>query len=69
MISKMYAITSQWFPTLYVVYFPIDIVVRIWDMYLIEGRKTLFRVALAILKVNEKAILNEQNDDMMYFVI
>ena len=69
MISKMYAITSQWFPTLYVVYFPIDIVVRIWDMYLIEGRKTLFRVALAILKVNEKAILDEQNDDMMYFVI
>ena len=38
-------------------------------MYLIEGRKTLFRVALAILKVNEKAILNEQNDDMLYFVI
>ena len=69
MISKMYAITSQWFPTLYVVYFPIDIVVRIWDMYLIEGRKTLFRVALAILKVNEKTILNEQNDDMMYFVV
>lgn len=69
MMSKMYAITSQWFPTLFVIYFPIDIVVRIWDMYLIEGRKTLFRVALALLKISEKKILSEEDDDMMYFVV
>ena len=38
-------------------YFPKPIVVRIWDVYLVEGRKTIFRVALAIMKCNEKALL------------
>lgn len=40
--------------TLFAVYFPIEIVVRIWDVFLVEGRKTIFRLALAILKINEK---------------
>ena len=62
----MYAIATQWFPTLYTIYFPISIVVRIWDMYLIEGRKTLFRVALAILKINESEILDEEMEDMLF---
>ena len=43
--------------TLFAVYFPIQIVVRIWDVYLLEGRKTIFRIALAILKLCEKALL------------
>jgi Rab-GTPase-TBC domain len=43
--------------TLFAVYFPIEIVVRIWDVFLIEGRKTIFRLALAILKINEKELM------------
>lgn len=49
-VPQMYA--TQWFLTLFAVYFPIEVVVRIWDIYLVEGRKTIFRVALAILKIN-----------------
>ena len=69
MIGQLYALATQWFPTLFVVYFPIDIVVRIWDMYLIEGRKTLFRVALAIMKINQKEILEEESEDMLYMKV
>ena len=34
--------------------FPDEVVTRIWDIYFVEGRKTLFRCALAIFKLNEK---------------
>ena len=37
--------------------FPINIVVRILDIYLTEGRKILFRIALAIFKCLEKDLL------------
>ena len=43
--------------TLFSDYFPIHIVVRILDIYLMEGRKILFKVALAIFKILEKDFL------------
>jgi hypothetical protein len=58
----MYA--SQWFLTLYAIYFNIDVVVRIWDIYLVEGKKTLFRIALGILKLCEKRLMKAELGDM-----
>jgi hypothetical protein len=58
----MYA--SQWFLTLYAIYFNIDVVVRIWDIYLVEGKKTLFRIALSILKLCEKRLMQAELGDM-----
>ena len=51
---------THWYMTLFSVYFPIDVVVRIWDIYLIEGRKTIFRISLAIIKLNEKALFESE---------
>ena len=51
----MYA--SQWFMTIFVVDFPIETVVRIWDIFLIEGRKVIYRIALAVFKIMEKKLL------------
>ena len=51
----MYA--SRWFMTIYADFFPINVVVRIIDIYLMEGRKVAFRVALAIMKLCEKEIM------------
>ena len=48
---------SSWFITLFADYLPIDVVVRIFDIYLMEGRKILFRIALAIFKLNEKELM------------
>jgi len=52
---QMYA--SRWFITLFADYFPIEIVVRILDIYLMEGRKILFRVALAVFKLCEAQLM------------
>ena len=48
---QMYA--SKWFMTLFSDYFTMNIVVRILDIYLMEGRKIIFRIALAIMKMCE----------------
>jgi ecotropic viral integration site 5 protein len=40
---------TQWFMLLFTHRFPMDCVVRIWDVFLHEGPKMLFRVALAIM--------------------
>ena len=52
---QMYA--SRWFMTIFADYFNINIVVRILDIFLMEGRKILFRIALAIFKLLEKELI------------
>ncbi|RHY33691.1 hypothetical protein DYB32_003530 [Aphanomyces invadans] len=47
----MYA--TQWFVTLYSYSFPFEFVTRVWDIYLHEGWKIVYRVAVALLKVSE----------------
>ena len=36
---------SQWFLTLYAYTLPIDHLLRVWDVFLLEGPKVLFRFA------------------------
>lgn len=50
--------------TLFSDYFPINVVVRIIDIFLMEGRKILFRIALAILKLLEKDLMVAQDQEM-----
>ena len=50
MRPSMYA--SQWFMTVFSYNFPFDVVVRIWDIFLAEGWKIVFRVALALLQLS-----------------
>lgn len=54
-VPVMYA--QPWFLTLYSGFFKLELVSRIWDIFLVEGKKTIFRIALAILKVNEEELL------------
>ncbi|KAI8086444.1 rab-GTPase-TBC domain-containing protein [Halteromyces radiatus] len=46
-------VTSHWFLTLFINIMPTETVLRIWDSFFIEGYKTLFRVALTMIKMNE----------------
>ena len=60
---------SKWFITVFCYSFPFDFVYRIWDVYLHEGIKFVFRVALALMKVNETEILKiNRYDAMMKFL-
>ena len=36
---------------------PLELTLRIWDVFFIEGQKIIYRVALAVLKINEKYLL------------
>lgn len=40
---------SQWFITIFAYSLPFDLVLRIWDAFMLEGIKVVFRVGLALL--------------------
>ena len=48
---------SQWFMTIFSCSLSFPCIVRVWDIFMVEGRKILYRVALAIFKMTEKTIL------------
>jgi hypothetical protein len=43
---------SQWFMTIFAVTLPYECIIRIWDILIVEGPKMIYRVALAIFKIN-----------------
>ena len=65
-IPQMYA--TQWFMTIFVVDFPIETVVRIWDIFFIEGRKVIYRIALAVFKMMEKRLVEGELADMFEII-
>lgn len=48
--------TSAWFMSCFIGTFPIETTLRVWDSCFYEGSKTLFRIALTILKIGEPEI-------------
>ncbi|KAI9145577.1 rab-GTPase-TBC domain-containing protein [Paraphysoderma sedebokerense] len=52
--STMYA--SQWFMTLFAYRFPLELVLRVFDIIIAEGVDALLRFAVAILKKNQETI-------------
>jgi len=48
---------SEWFSTLFVYNFPIEVVVRLWDIFFVEGVEYLFKVALAVLTIYQEELL------------
>ena len=50
--------------TLFSCGFPFAVIVRIWDILIVEGKKILYRVALAIFKLNEKAMLAGEMEEI-----
>ncbi|KAI9140134.1 rab-GTPase-TBC domain-containing protein [Paraphysoderma sedebokerense] len=51
------ALISPWFLTLFINILPIECVLRVWDCLYYEGNKILYRIALAVLKLNEDKIM------------
>ncbi|KAM5192147.1 TBC1 domain family member 2A [Mantella aurantiaca] len=61
-------ITFNWFLVVFVDNLVSDILLRVWDAFLYEGTKVIFRYALAIFKYNEEEILklNDETDIYQY---
>eukprot|EP01083_Nonionella_stella_P083472 230847_1 len=58
----MYA--SQWFITVFSHSVPFDLVVRVWDVFLSEGYKVIFRVGIAMFRLYEDRLLALKFEDI-----
>jgi len=58
---------SKWFMTLFTYNFPFEAVVRIWDVFLNEGIKIIFRVGLQCLKNDEEKFLELQGGQLFSY--
>ncbi|XP_054706991.1 uncharacterized protein LOC129216801, partial [Uloborus diversus] len=54
---ELSTVTLNWFLSVFIDALPIETLLRIWDCFLLEGPKVLFRFSLGILKLQEEAIL------------
>ncbi|CAB1337318.1 unnamed protein product [Coregonus sp. 'balchen'] len=59
-------ITFNWFLVVFVESLPSDILLRVWDAFLYEGTKVIFRYALALFKYKEEEILNIHDNVEIY---
>lgn len=59
-------ITFNWFLTVFVDNIPPDMMVQIWDTFLYEGDKVLFRFAIAIFKYYEEEIVRIKEPLKLY---
>lgn len=59
-VPSFYA--THWFLTLFSYYFTFGLVSRIWDMFLCEGWKPIYRVALALLKMEQQMLLSASSE-------
>lgn len=53
----------SWFLTCFVDNIPVEVYLRIWDVFLYEGNKVLFRFALAFFKLHEQEIMDRGSTD------
>jgi hypothetical protein len=62
--------SSSWFITLYssTLQNKVDILLKIWDMFLIDGWKVIFKTAIAILERVAPELMNKKFEDIMAIV-
>mmetsp|Transcript_11882 Transcript_11882/g.18254 ORF Transcript_11882/g.18254 Transcript_11882/m.18254 type:complete len:923 (-) Transcript_11882:185-2953(-) len=59
---------TQWLLTLYTSSFPFDLVSRVWDSFLVEGWKVIYRVMLGLLKHAEPTLLEMPFEQILMFL-
>ena len=62
-------VTAAWLLTLFVTTVPMETVMRIWDAFFCEGNKILLRVGVALLRVNEPALLATDDFEQAFAVL
>lgn len=56
---------AQWFLTLFVYHFQFRALLRVWDIFLCEGFKIIFRTAIALMKWDEEMLLSLPFDQIL----
>ena len=52
---------QKWFSKLYTKYFPYEIIIRVWDNYIIKGNIYIYEVAIGIFGLLKKHIMNSSD--------
>jgi TBC1 domain family member 2B len=60
------SITLNWFLAIFIDSVPFETLLRIWDCFLLEGNKVLFRYSCALLYMHKYGLL-EQRDTISMF--
>uniref|UniRef100_A0A060SYI6 ARAD1A12650p n=1 Tax=Blastobotrys adeninivorans TaxID=409370 RepID=A0A060SYI6_BLAAD len=59
---QLSVVSLPWFLSIFINSMPLIFAFRIMDVFFMEGSKTLFQVALAILRINGEALLDAEDD-------
>ena len=59
--------STQWFLTIFSNSFPFDLVVQVWDCFLSEGWKIVFRVMLTFMRYSAPSLFRLEFEQMMFF--
>ena len=60
-LTELSLITLNWFLTLYSSVLHVRLIMRVWDLFLFDGSKILFQVAIGLLKMYETELLGATN--------
>lgn len=66
---QLLVILLPWFLSLYLTSMPLVFAFRILDVFFLQGPKTLFQVALAVLKLNGEELLQAEDDGTFISVL
>jgi predicted 2-oxoglutarate/Fe(II)-dependent dioxygenase YbiX len=58
---------TQWLLTVYTSTFPFELVSRVWDSFLVEGWKVVYRVMLALMEAASKDIMNYSFEQILNY--
>lgn len=58
---------TQWLVTIYTSNFPFDLVTRVWDCFLYEGWKAVYRVMLALMKFSSAKLLKMNFESILTY--
>ncbi|KAL7450289.1 hypothetical protein ACHAWC_002234, partial [Mediolabrus comicus] len=59
---------TQWLLTIFTSSFPFDLVSRVWDSFLVEGWKVVYRIMLALLKYAEGTLLELSFEYILHYL-
>ncbi|RDX46273.1 TBC-domain-containing protein [Lentinus brumalis] len=63
------AICFSWFLSLFTDCLPIETLFRVWDVFMVDGVDVLFRIAFAILRINEQELLRCSSIPAVYVAL
>ncbi|TFY78596.1 hypothetical protein EWM64_g5421 [Hericium alpestre] len=63
------AICFSWFLSLFTDCLPVETLFRVWDLFMVDGLDVLFRIALSILRINEKELLRCESIPAAYVAL